>query len=54
MPTYTERKHEIEFLLLQRAKNKIYAGQWRMVGVRLNGKKSMLKRHYRKSMKKYN
>ena len=29
---YRERKHEIEFLLLQRAKNKIYAGQWRMVG----------------------
>lgn len=29
---YREGKQEIEFLILQRAKNKIYAGQWRMVG----------------------
>jgi len=29
---YRESSKNIEFLILQRAKNKIYAGQWRMVG----------------------
>ena len=29
---YRERSKNIEFLILQRANNKIYAGQWRMVG----------------------
>ena len=29
---YREVSNEIEFLILQRAENRIYAGQWRMVG----------------------
>tara|TARA_B100000575_G_scaffold294603_1_gene312032 strand:+ start:4923 stop:5369 length:447 start_codon:yes stop_codon:yes gene_type:complete len=29
---YRESSNEIEFLILQRAKNRIYAGQWRMIG----------------------
>ena len=29
---YRDSSKDIEFLILQRAKNKIYAGQWRMVG----------------------
>ena len=29
---YREVSNEIEFLILQRAENRIYSGQWRMVG----------------------
>ena len=33
---YREVSNEIEFLILQRAENRIYSGQWRMVGGKVN------------------
>mgnify|MGYP000029434894 CR=1 FL=1 len=37
---YRKKDHTIEFLVLKRAKNKIYSGQWRMVGGKLKENES--------------